>query len=94
MEETCVALRHNGHAVQGVTADVCDAEQVQHLVDRTVETFGKVDLLLNNAGFTRDKYLVKMLLSDWDAVIDTPLHPPWRGCAPGQAWPGRAVFRH
>ncbi len=73
VEETCVALRHNGHAVLGVTADVCDAEQVQHLVDRTVETFGKVDILVNNAGLTRDKYLVKMLLSDWDAVIDTVL---------------------
>lgn len=73
VEETCVALRHNGHAVLGVTADVCDAEQVQHLVDRTVETFGKVDILVNNAGFTRDNYLVKMPLSDWDAVIDTVL---------------------
>ncbi|MEO6972853.1 MAG: 3-oxoacyl-ACP reductase FabG [Rhodoferax sp.] len=73
MEATCAALRQDGHSVLGVTADVCDAEQVQNLVDQTVKTFGKVDILVNNAGFTRDKYLVKMPVSDWDAVINTVL---------------------
>ena len=73
VETGCAALRDNGHEALGVTADVCDAEQVQALVDRTIEAFGKVDILVNNAGFTRDKYLVKMPMSDWDAVIDTVL---------------------
>ncbi|MEO8249535.1 MAG: 3-oxoacyl-ACP reductase FabG [Burkholderiales bacterium] len=73
VEETCAALRQNGHEVLGVTTDVCNPEQVQNLVDQTVKTFGKVDILVNNAGFTRDKYLAKMPMSDWDAVIDTVL---------------------
>ena len=73
VESTCAALREQGHEVLGVTADVCDPEQVQALADRTIEAFGKIDILVNNAGFTRDKYLAKMPMSDWDAVIDTVL---------------------
>lgn len=73
VEETCSALKADGHEVIGVAANVCNAEQVQNMVARTVAAFGKVDILVNNAGITRDKYLLKMPEDDWDAVVDIVL---------------------
>lgn len=73
IEQTLGELKAAGHEAIGVTADVCNSEQVQSMVDQTIAAFGKVDILVNNAGFTRDMYLLKMPMSDWDAVIDTVL---------------------
>ncbi len=52
---------------------VATAEGGQAIVDSAVEVFGKVDIVINNAGILRDKTLVKMEPENWDAVMDVHL---------------------
>ncbi len=49
------------------------AAQAQALVDAALEAFGRLDVLVNNAGITRDGLLMRMSEEDWDAVLDTNL---------------------
>jgi 3-oxoacyl-[acyl-carrier protein] reductase len=49
------------------------ALQVDNLVDSTKEKFGHIDVLVNNAGITRDTLMLRMKLEDWQAVIDLNL---------------------
>ena len=57
----------------GRSADVADSAAIDALVRETVETFGKVDVLVNNAGITRDGLLLRMKRDDWEAVLQTNL---------------------
>jgi 3-oxoacyl-[acyl-carrier protein] reductase len=72
-EATTQALRDAGGTAHCVIADITKAAEVQRLVDETVATFGGVHVLVNNAGFPRDKYLVKMSEDDWDLVMTVML---------------------
>jgi 3-oxoacyl-[acyl-carrier protein] reductase len=54
-------------------ADVRDFQLAQSVVERTRETFSRVDILINNAGITRDNALVLMSQATWQEVIDTNL---------------------
>ncbi len=60
-------------------ADVTDEAQVEHLVDSTVDHFGRLDVMVNNAGITRDASLKKMTVTDFDAVISVHLRGTWLG---------------
>lgn len=61
-----------GHAI-ALQADVSDAEAATALVADATAHLGSLDVLVNNAGITRDGLLVRMSDDDWDAVIDTNL---------------------
>lgn len=50
-------------------ADIADFAQAKQLVDQAIETFGRLDVLVNNAGFVRDRMLVNADEDEWDAVI-------------------------
>ena len=54
-------------------ADVSQTDQVEAMVNGAVDTFGKVDILVNNSGIIRDKLLLRMTDDDWDTVIGTDL---------------------
>ena len=56
-----------------VEVDVSDIESSKNLIDKTVEEFGKLDVLVNNAGITADGFLTKMDEKQWDRVIDINL---------------------
>ena len=56
-----------------IKTDVTKAEEVNRLVKSTIDHFGKVDVLVNNAGINRDALLLRMKDDDWDAVLDTNL---------------------
>jgi len=64
------ALGVDAIAIQG---DVSQADAVQDMVKTVTETFGSLDVLVNNAGITRDNLLMRMKEEDWDAVINTNL---------------------
>lgn len=72
-QATAARLKADGLAAHCVIGDITKAADVQRLVDETVATFGAVHILVNNAGFPRDKYLVKMSEEDWDLVMNVML---------------------
>ena len=68
-----------GLPVTGVQCDVTSEEDVERVVRTTLETFGKVDVLVNNAGITKDRYMAKMSLADFESVVDVSLKGAWLG---------------
>ena len=53
--------------------DVTDRESVKNIIESIFQRYGRIDVLVNNAGITRDALLVKMTEQDWDAVINVNL---------------------
>ena len=66
-------LEEHGASVHGVVADVAKREDADRLVEAARERFGRLDLLVNNAGITRDGLLIRMKDDDWDRVMETNL---------------------
>lgn len=63
----------------GVECDVVDASAVQRLLDTSVERFGSLDVVVNNAGITRDATMRTMTEDDFDQVIAVHLKGCWNG---------------
>jgi 3-oxoacyl-[acyl-carrier protein] reductase len=77
-EASCGAVAEELNALNAGTAkayavDVADHLAVQELGKQVVADFGQVDILINNAGVTRDGLLMRMKEEDWDTVLDTNL---------------------
>jgi len=53
--------------------DVSSPAETEDMIKKTVEKFGKIDILINNAGITRDNLLIRMSEDEWDKVIDINL---------------------
>ncbi len=62
-----------GGTAMSLRADVTDADQVGELVKGAVDAYGRLDVLVNNAGITRDTLIMRMKDEDWDAVLTTNL---------------------
>jgi 3-oxoacyl-[acyl-carrier protein] reductase len=73
LESAVAELEGLGAAAVGVAADQAKREDCERLVDAAKERFGRVDVLVNNAGITRDQLLVRMKDDEWDQVMDTNL---------------------
>jgi len=71
--EVAQAIRSTGAEAEVVQADVSVAPDVDRLVQAALGKFGRIDVLVNNAGITRDTLIMRMSEDDWDAVIDTNL---------------------
>ena len=67
-----------GGRALAVVADMAKAGEADRVCAATLEAFGKADVLINNAGITRDGLLVRMSDEDWDAVLDTNLKGAFR----------------
>ncbi len=66
-------LSANGGVAKGFKSDASKFDEAQSLVDKVIETFGTVDVLVNNAGITRDTLLMRMSEQQWDDVMNTNL---------------------
>jgi 3-oxoacyl-[acyl-carrier protein] reductase len=88
----CVALLARGDAVQQIAADlgdnclacqadVSDAAQVQDAVDAVIARWGRLDVVVNNAGTHRGGKLGRLALEDWQAVLDTNLTGTLKVCS-------------
>ncbi|MBU4396471.1 MAG: 3-oxoacyl-[acyl-carrier-protein] reductase [Proteobacteria bacterium] len=72
-EETKKIIQDAGGRADIICFDVADGEQVQEALKQIVTEAGSLDVLVNNAGITRDGLMARMKESDWDLVIDTNL---------------------
>lgn len=63
-------LKANGYDPYFIQVDVSNKESVDQLIMKTIEKYGKIDILINNAGITEDATLIKMESEQFDRVLD------------------------
>ena len=76
-DETVTAL---GERAMAVAADVRSVPEITQMIDRTIQQFGRLDIVVNNAAIIRDRTLKKMTDDEWQAVIDTNLTGVFQVC--------------
>ncbi|MDP3139216.1 MAG: SDR family NAD(P)-dependent oxidoreductase [Burkholderiaceae bacterium] len=79
-QATTAELKAEGLSAHCIVGDITQAADVQRLVDGACATYGGIHILVNNAGFPRDKYLVKMSEDDWDLVMNVMLKGAFLAC--------------
>ncbi len=72
-EKVAEELRGFGVESIAVKSDVSNMDSVSKLIEKTIETFGSVDYLVNNAGITRDNLSIRMSEEEWDMVLNINL---------------------
>jgi acetoacetyl-CoA reductase len=72
-EQVAAEIARSGGQSFAFGCDVQDPETIEPVVANVVERFGKIDVLVNNAGITRDRSLAKMSFEEWNAVVQTNL---------------------
>ncbi len=74
-EEVVQTLSQNGaQDAVAIGADVSKPDEAKKLIDETLERFGRIDVLVNNAGITVDKTMKKLTTDDWDKVVQVDLN--------------------
>jgi len=73
LEEAAAEVRALGVEAFVVPIDLSSHESIKAAFDKTAKEFGRIDVLINNAGITRDGLSMRMKRPDWDAVIETNL---------------------
>jgi 3-oxoacyl-[acyl-carrier protein] reductase len=79
VQEAALRLRADGFEVLASGCDVTSEADVESLVGASVEHHGSIDIMVNNAGITRDATMRKMSVEDFKAVIDVHLFGAWLG---------------
>ena len=79
LNETVGLLEAKGVGAVAEVADVAKPEAVERLVETACEKFGKLDIMVNNAGITRDTLILSMSDEQWDAVLNVNLRAVFLG---------------
>ncbi len=79
LEHTVKAIEATGRRGMGIIADVSDAEQVKDMIDQTIDKFGQVDVMMNNAGVGMGGEMRDMELKDWEWIVNINLWGPIYG---------------
>jgi 3-oxoacyl-[acyl-carrier protein] reductase len=79
-DEVVRSIRHSGGDALAVQADVSNSDEARQLIKAATEFGGRLDILVNNVGTTRDMLLAMMPESDWDLVIATNLKSAYNCC--------------
>jgi len=77
LEELAAEIKEQGGEAEAFPLDVSNEEAIKAVVKSVIARFGKLDVLVNNAGITRDQLVVRMKRADWDDVITTNLTAPF-----------------
>jgi 3-oxoacyl-[acyl-carrier protein] reductase len=77
---TAAAIAGAGGKAEAIGADVTDAAAVEGLIRSVVDKHGKLDILVSNAGITRDQLMLRMKRADWDEVVATNLTASFTLC--------------
>src|SRR5919108_3721995 len=77
LDEVASAVEQKGRRCLAMPTDITQAADVQRLVDRTIERFGGIDILVNNAAIAVDKPIADLTEAEWRRVIDADLHGPF-----------------
>jgi len=72
-EEVAQIINNQGGSSYKLKFDVSDEESVNNGINKIIQDSGKIDILINNAGITRDGLLMRMKASQWDDVLNTNL---------------------
>ena len=72
-------IKDNGGSASIYSCDVSQYNEVESLINNTLEEFGKIDVIVNNAGVTRDGLIMRMSDDDWDTVININLKGAFNG---------------
>ena len=72
-EETAQELRDQGYSAEFMKLSVTDVPALEAATQKIIEQYGRIDILINNAGITRDRSLLKMSHEEWGQVIDVNL---------------------
>jgi 3-oxoacyl-[acyl-carrier protein] reductase len=73
LDELVAQITAAGGNAAAFVMDVADEEQVKAGIKAALAHFGKIDILINNAGITRDQLVMRMKRADWDSVLNTNL---------------------
>jgi 3-oxoacyl-[acyl-carrier protein] reductase len=73
LKDVVSEIEQTGSPVLAIAADVANTDDAKNLIENTLEKFATIDVLVNNAGITRDNLLLRLTEEDWDSVIDTNL---------------------
>jgi 3-oxoacyl-[acyl-carrier protein] reductase len=79
LEKIVHEMNGTGLKATAIAGDISSFESFQNIVDQTKEKYGSIDILINNAGITRDSLIMRMNEDDWDAVIDINLKGAFNG---------------
>ncbi len=71
-------LRENGHKGEGMALDVTDVDSIAAVVKEVQDKYGAPQILVNNAGITKDNLLMRMSDDEWSGVINTNLNAAFR----------------
>jgi len=77
-KETVAAIEAAGGRAVSCVGSVTDADFAERFVSTAVDSFGGLDIIINNAGYTWDNVIQKMTDEQWDAILDVHLKAPFR----------------
>ena len=72
-EETAKEIESIGPKAMAIKVNVASLNDVEQMVEAVLKKFGRIDILINNAGITRDKLILRMTEEDWDIVLNVNL---------------------
>ncbi|MBU0529798.1 3-oxoacyl-[acyl-carrier-protein] reductase [bacterium] len=79
VEKIANTINEQGFTAIAMACDITNGEQYQEIVKSVIEKYGSIDILINNAGVTKDNLIMRMSENDWDVVIDTNLKGAFNG---------------